>query len=42
MDDNLKSGKNELIDKAMDKIRNKYGSEIITVASLVKKEKSES
>jgi DNA polymerase-4 len=39
-DDNLRSGKNEQIDKAMDKIRNKYGSEIITIASLVKKEKS--
>ena len=40
IDDNLRSGKNEQIDKAMDKIRNKYGSEIITIASLVKKEKS--
>ena len=40
IDDNLKSGKNKKIDIAMDKIRNKYGSEIITVAALVKKEKS--
>jgi DNA polymerase-4 len=40
IEDNLKSGKNERIDKAMDKIRNKYGSEKITVASLVKKEKA--
>jgi len=39
MKDNLSSGKNERIDKAMDKIRNKYGSEIITLATLVKKEK---
>jgi DNA polymerase-4 len=42
MKDNLSSGKNERIDKAMDKIRNKYGSEIITLATLVKKEKNPS
>jgi DNA polymerase-4 len=40
IEDNLKSGKNERIDKAMDKIRNKYGSEKITVATLVKTEKA--
>jgi len=40
IDANLKSGKNERIDKAMDKIRNKYGSEKITIATLVKKEKA--
>jgi DNA polymerase-4 len=39
MEDNVKSDKNERIDKAMDKIRNKHGSEIITFAALVKKEK---
>jgi len=37
MEDNVKNDKNELIDKAMDKIRNKHGSEIITFAALVKK-----
>ncbi len=37
MEDNVKSGKNELIDTAMDKIRNKHGSEKITFATLVKK-----
>ncbi|MCK9197400.1 MAG: hypothetical protein M0P16_10520, partial [Syntrophales bacterium] len=37
MEDNGKSEKNERIDKAMDKIRNKYGAEIITFAALVKK-----
>ena len=38
--DNAKSEKNKLIDSAMDKIRNKHGSEIITLAALVvKKEK---
>jgi DNA polymerase-4 len=36
-EDNVKSDKNERIDKAMDKIRNKHGSEIITFAALVKK-----
>ena len=40
MQDNVKSEKNIQIDKAMDKIRNKHGSEIITFAALVKKEKS--
>jgi DNA polymerase-4 len=37
MEDNGKSEKNERIDKAMDKIRNKHGAEIITFAALVKK-----
>jgi DNA polymerase-4 len=41
MQANIQADKNKQIDKAMDKIRNKYGSEIITVASLVKKEKSD-
>lgn len=36
-EDNIKSNKNERIDKAMDEIRNKHGSEIITFAALVKK-----
>ena len=40
MDDNVKNEKIRQIDKAMDKIRNKHGSEIITFAALVKKEKS--
>lgn len=39
IDDNVKSGKNEKIDKAMDQIRNKYGPEKIIVATLVKTEK---
>jgi DNA polymerase IV len=39
-DDNVKNDKIRQIDKAMDKIRNKHGSEIITFAALVKKEKS--
>ncbi len=39
MEDNVKNDKNEQIDKAMDRIRNKHGSEIITFAALVKKEK---
>jgi DNA polymerase-4 len=39
--DNMKHDKDERIDKAMDKIRNKHGSEIITFAALVKKEKGE-
>jgi DNA polymerase-4 len=39
MDDNVKNDRNERIDKAMDKIRSKHGSEIITFAALVKKEK---
>ncbi len=37
MEDNVKNEKNERIDQAMDKIRNKHGSEIITFAALVKK-----
>jgi len=40
MQGNIQAGKNKQIDKAMDKIRNKYGSEKITLAALVKKEKS--
>jgi DNA polymerase IV len=35
---NAKEDKNKQIDKAMDKIRNKHGSETITFATLVKKE----
>ena len=38
-DDTAKNDKNERIDRAMDKIRSKHGSEIITFATLVKKEK---
>ena len=37
VEDNVKNEKNERIDKAMDKIRNKHGSEIITFAALIKK-----
>jgi DNA polymerase-4 len=37
MEDDVKDDKNERIDQAMDKIRNKHGSEIITFAALVKK-----
>jgi len=37
--DNVKNDKIKRIDKAMDKMRNKHGSEIITFASLVKKER---
>jgi DNA polymerase-4 len=37
---NVQADKNKQIDKAMDKIRNKYGSEKITLATLVKKGKS--
>ena len=36
-EDNKKTDKNERIDKAMDEIRNKHGSEIITFATMVKK-----
>jgi DNA polymerase-4 len=36
MNDHVKSDKDERIDKAMDKIRGKHGSEIITFAALVK------
>jgi len=39
MQANVQTDKNKQIDKAMDKIRNKYGSEKITLAALVKKEK---
>jgi DNA polymerase-4 len=35
--DKVKTDKNDRIDKAMDELRNKYGSEIITFANLVKK-----
>jgi DNA polymerase-4 len=37
MDDRQKDNTNERIDKAMDEIRNKHGSEMITFAALVKK-----
>jgi len=37
LEDTVKNDKNERIDKAMDKIRNKHGSEKITFAALVKK-----
>jgi DNA polymerase-4 len=37
---NIQADKNKRIDNAMDKIRNKYGSEKITLAALVKKEKA--
>ncbi len=37
LEDAVKNDKNERIDKAMDKIRNKHGSEKITFAALVKK-----
>ena len=40
MGNNVKGDKNKLINKAMDKIRDKHGSEIITFATLVRKEKS--
>jgi DNA polymerase-4 len=40
MQGNVQAGKNKQIDKAMDKIRNKYGSEKIIIATLVKKGKS--
>jgi hypothetical protein len=39
MKDDVANDKNERIDKAMDKIRAKHGSEIITFAALVKKNK---
>jgi DNA polymerase-4 len=39
MKDNVKCDKDERIDKAMDKIRNKHGSEIITFAALIEKKK---
>ena len=37
LEDRVKDDKDERIDKAMDKIRDKHGSEIITFATLVKK-----
>jgi len=37
--DNVKNEKNKRIDNAMDKIRSKHGSKIITLATLVNKEK---
>ncbi len=37
MESRVKNDKNERIDKVMDKIRNKHGSETITFAALVKK-----
>jgi DNA polymerase-4 len=40
MQDDVKTDKNKRIDKAMDKIRNKYGSEKITLATLVKTQKT--
>jgi DNA polymerase-4 len=40
MQDNVQTDKNKQIDKAMDKIRNKYGSEKIILATLVKTKKS--
>ncbi len=39
VEDNVKSDKNEKIDKAMDTIRTRHGSETITFAALIKKEK---
>jgi len=39
MKGNVKSDKDERIDKAMDKIRNKHGSEMITFAALIKRKK---
>jgi hypothetical protein len=41
METNVKSGKNKLIDKAMDKIRDKHGTQIITFATLVQKGKND-
>jgi hypothetical protein len=38
----IKNDKNKQIDMVMDEIRNKHGSEIITFAALVKKEKGSS
>ncbi len=39
LEENAKNEKNKQIESAMDKIRNKHGSEIITIAALIKKEK---
>jgi len=38
---NVQADKNKQIDKAMDKIRNKFGSEKITLATLLKNEKND-
>jgi DNA polymerase-4 len=40
MEDNARKDKNKQIDEVMDKIRSKHGSEMITLAALIKKEKS--
>ena len=40
MEDNFKKDKNKQIDEVMDKIRSKHGSEMITLAALLKKGKS--
>jgi DNA polymerase-4 len=40
MEDNVRKDKNKQIDEVMDKIRSKHGSEMITLAALIKKEKS--
>jgi DNA polymerase-4 len=40
MQENIQANKNKQIDKAMDKIRTKYGAEKITLATLVKKEEA--
>jgi hypothetical protein len=37
MERNVENDKSERIDKAMDKIRSKHGSEKITFAALIKK-----
>jgi DNA polymerase IV len=37
IEDTVKNDKSERIDKAMDEIRNKHGSEVITFAALVEK-----
>ena len=37
MENNVKNEKNERIDRAMDKIRNKHGAGVITFAALVNK-----
>jgi hypothetical protein len=42
MEYNVKSDKNEQIDKAMDNIRNKHGPQTITFATLIKKKKAAS
>jgi hypothetical protein len=40
MKDNARSEKDKRIDQAMDKIRNKHGSETITFAAITKQEKN--